>query len=248
MKHRATSQLPSPRFQTTRWSLVLKAGDPSAKDSRQALEELAQSYWYPLYAFSRRQGNGDQDAMDLTQEFFMHLLCGEALRSVAAEKGRFRSFLLASFKNFSANQRRSAATLRRGGDIATFSLTSYHFNERYDREPAHIDTPESQYQRSWAEALLGRVFSRLEQDYYRVDKQRLFDLLKPHLKGSSQAVARVDIGRELNLSSAAVAMSLYRMRQRYGELLREEVAATVDDPSEVEDEIRNLMSALSSLG
>ncbi|MCA9167677.1 MAG: sigma-70 family RNA polymerase sigma factor [Planctomycetales bacterium] len=235
---------PTPRFPTTRWSLVLTAGESPGIDARNALEELAEAYWYPLYAFSRRQGTNDHDAMDLTQGFFMHLIDGDALNSVSPEKGHFRSFLLAAFKNFIANQRRAAAAIRRGGTVSIFSLTPCEFNERYKREPSHVNTPELQYERSWVEALLARVHLRLAEDYCRADKQRLFELLEPLLSGRSDTMARPDICRELSLSAAAVAMSLHRMRRRYGELLREEVALTVECQSEVDDEIRNLMGIM----
>ncbi|MCA9258034.1 MAG: sigma-70 family RNA polymerase sigma factor, partial [Planctomycetales bacterium] len=155
------SQQTSPKFQTTRWSIVLTAGQSPGAESRQALEELAEAYWYPLYAFSRRQGSNDHDAMDLTQGFLMHLISGEALSTVAAEKGRFRSFLLAAFRNFMANQRRAAGAIRRGGQVSTLSLTTNQLHERYQREPSHEKTPELQFQRSWVQTLLARVLSRL---------------------------------------------------------------------------------------
>ncbi len=233
------------RFATTCWSVVLQAGaDPSA-ETRQALTELMQSYWYPLYAFARRKGEDEHDAMDLTQGFFVHLLDANALGAVTPEKGRFRSFLLASFKNFIANQRRAAATIRRGGGVATLSLTASDFKTRFDREPFHNETPEVCFQRSWVEALLQKVRSRLAEDYQKAGKQELFALLEPHLIQSADTVPRAEISRKLNLSAAAVAMSIHRMRRRYGELLRQEVSATVDNPADVEDELRTLMSIIS---
>jgi RNA polymerase sigma-70 factor (ECF subfamily) len=233
------------RFATTQWSLVLRAGGGDA-DTRQALTDLFNAYWYPLYAFCRRQGNADHDAMDLTQGFFTHLLSANALESVSPEKGRFRSFLLASFKNFMANQRRAAATLRRGGTVTTHSLSAEDFQTRYASEPADGETPELLFQRSWVEALLKRVRDRLEEDYSRAGKSELFGLLEPHLTERGEAVPRPEISRRLSLSSAAVAMSIHRMRRRYGELLRQEVASTLDDPADVEDELRALMSVVSS--
>jgi RNA polymerase sigma-70 factor (ECF subfamily) len=233
------------RFGTTRWSVVLRAGAAASDETRDALNELIESYWYPLYAFSRRCGNSHHDALDLTQGFLAHLLQGEALRSVSPDKGRFRSFLLASFKNFMANQRRAAATLRRGGSVNTISLNDADFRIRYDREPAVNETPELLFERSWVAELLARVRARLADEYQRAGKQELFEFLEPHLASCREATPRAEICTRLNLSAAALAMSIHRMRRRYGELVREEVAATVDDPAHVDDELRTLMSLVS---
>lgn len=236
------------RFGTTRWSVVLRAGAAGSDDTRDALSELIESYWYPLYAFSRRSGNPHHDALDLTQGFLAHLLQSQALRSVSPDKGRFRSFLLAAFKNFMANQRRAAATERRGGAVTTLSLSDAEFQNRYDREPAVAETPERLFERSWIEELLARVRARLAEDYRQAGKPELFELLEPHLAGCHEALPRPEICSRLKLSPAALAMSLHRMRRRYGELLRQEVAATVDDPAEVDDELRALMAAASPRG
>jgi len=222
--------------------MVLRAGVEQAEERQQALNELVQAYWYPLYAFSRRQGNAHHDAMDLTQGFFTHFLTNDLLANVSPEKGRFRSFLLASFKNFMANQRRAADAQRRGGAATTLSLTTLDFQTHYDREPADGDTPEQVFERRWVEAMLARVRQQLAEDYHRAGKGELFRLLEPHLIGASDTTPRAEIARELKLSTAAVAMSIHRMRRRYGELLRQEVAATVDNPDDVDDELRTLMS------
>jgi DNA-directed RNA polymerase specialized sigma24 family protein len=235
---------PNDRFFSTQWSVVLRAGLPN-DSAQQALSELITAYWYPLYAFSRRLGNPHHDTMDLTQGFFTHLLSSAGLGGVSPEKGRFRSFLLSSFKNFMANQRRAAETARRGGTVATLSLDSMDFRTRYDHEPTDLNTPELLFQRRWVESLLERVWSRLADDYRRAGKEQLFELLKPHLSGGTDGVPRAEIGLRLNLSSAAIAMSIHRMRRRYGDLLRQEVAATVHDPADVEDEIRTLLSLVS---
>lgn len=233
------------RFNTTRWSVVLRAGASPTGDTRQALSELIETYWYPLYAFSRRQGQSDHDAMDLTQGFLTHLLAGDALSGVSPDKGRFRSFLLASFKNFMANQRRASETIRRGGAATTLSLTAVDFQTRYDREPADDETPDRLFERSWVAELLARVRANLAEDYRRAGKSDLYALLEPHLTNANDAIPRAEICQKLNLSSAAVAMSIHRMRRRYGELLRQEVANTVDSPDDVEDELRKLMTIVS---
>ncbi len=233
------------RFPTTRWSLVLRAGGSQSPSDQQALSELIECYWYPLYAFCRRKGNSDHDAMDLTQGFVTHLLSRDRLDSVSSDKGRFRSFLLASFKNYMANEHRAANALRRGGSVAILSLDIEDYGQRYDREPSTDETPESLFERSWVEALLARVRARLASDYEKAGNEQLFALLEPHLTHQSDATSRDEIGRQLKLSSAAVAMSLHRMRRRYRELLREEVAATVEEPEEIDDELRTLMAIVS---
>lgn len=257
MSHQGMEQdaaRPGARFATTRWSVVLRAGagdggdGASAADTRQALGDLIRAYWYPLYAFARRKGSGDHDAMDLTQGFFAHLLAGDALASVSPAKGRFRSFLLASFQNYMANQRRATGAVRRGGAVTTVSLGGDDFRARYDREPVDRETPEVLYQRSWVEALLTRVRSRLADEYGRAGKAELFALLEPHLTPRADAPPRAEVGRKLNLSPAAVAMSIHRMRRAYGDLLRQEVAATVDDPADVEDELCALMESVARSG
>lgn len=236
------------RFGTTRWSVVLRAGAAGSDETRHALNDLIECYWYPLYAFSRRCGNSHHDALDLTQGFFAHLLQGQALRSVSPDKGRFRSFLLAAFKNFMANQRRAAATQRRGGAVATLSLSDTEFQSRYDREPAVAETPERLFERSWVEELLARVRTRLADEYRQAGKEEFLELLEPHLAACHEALPRPEICSRLQLSAAALAMSLHRMRRRYGELLRQEIAATVDDPADVDDELRALMAAVSPRG
>lgn len=247
LQHDSNSDAPQQKkqFATTCWSVVFRAGAVPSDATRQALSELIYSYWYPLYAFARRQGNSNEDALDLTQGFFAHLLDAQALESVSPEKGRFRSFLLASFQNFIANQRRAAMTIRRGGNVKIFSFTADDFGTRFDREPFHSETPELCFQRSWVEALLLKVRTRLAEDYQQAGKADLFALLEPHLTQQGEIISRTEIGRRLNLSPAAIAMSIHRMRRRYGEILRSEVAATVDDPTEVEDELQTLMSIIS---
>lgn len=237
---------PRRKFNTTRWSVVLKAGATANEgdESRQALSQLIETYWYPLYAFSRRQGASDHDAMDLTQGFLTHLVSGGGLSSVSPEKGRFRSFLLAAFKNFIANQRRASEAIRRGGAVDTVSLHAAEFESRYHLEPADQETPERLFQRSWVEELLARVRSLLAEEYRLAGKTQIFTLLEPHLTHATDAIPRAEIGQQLGLSSAAIAMSIHRMRRRYGELLRQEVAATLDDPADIEDELRDLMSII----
>jgi len=227
---------------------VLRAGaegEGGEEGRREALNELFECYWYPLYAFSRRQGNSHHDAMDLTQGFLTHLLRAQAFGSVSPEQGRFRSFLLAAFKNYMANERRAADTQRRGGAVNTHSLTGEDFGTRYDLEPVDNVTPELLFERSWVETLLVRVRVQLKQDYARAGKAELYELLEPHLANCREAVPRPEICERLHLSAAALAMSIHRMRRHYGELLRREIAATLDDPTDLDDELRTLMAVVS---
>jgi RNA polymerase sigma factor (sigma-70 family) len=236
---------PCKRFATTRWSVVLAAGGEGSDEQRLALGQLIECYWYPLYAFARRQGHKNDDAMDLTQAFFTHLLDGSPFDSLSPEKGMFRSFLLAAFRNYMANQHRNAATQRRGGDVQTLSLTGEEFEARYDREPTDHETPELLFERNWVESLLQHVLKRLAGDYRRAGKEDLFQLLEPCLTHQPDGLPRAEISRQLKISPAAVAMSIHRMRRRFGEILRQEVAATVADPAVVEDELRALMAIVS---
>lgn len=236
---------PKKRFATTQWSVVLRAGASDPASTQAALTELTKSYWYPLYAYARRQGNAEHDAMDLTQGFFTHLLSGNALETVSPEKGRFRTFLLVAFRNFMSNQRRAADTIRRGGAVQVVSLSADDFQARFDREPTHDETPEMCFQRNWVEALLAKVRAELADDYLEAGKSALFALLEPYLTHRGDVVPRAEIGKRMNLSPAAVSMSIHRMRRRYGELLRREVASTVDNPDDVEDELRTLMAIVS---
>jgi RNA polymerase sigma factor (sigma-70 family) len=222
--------------------MIRSAGAENPQQARIALGVLIETYWYPLYAFARHRGHSDHDAMDLTQGFFAHLLAGDGLGSVSQGKGRFRSFLLASFSNFIANQIRAATTQRRHGP--TMSLSAPDFETRYDRGPADHRTPEALFQRSWIESLLSLVRKRLADEYRAAGKSDIYLALEPHMTHAVDALPRAQISQQLKLSPAAVTMSLYRMRRRYGELLREEIAATVDDPAEVEDELRELIGSL----
>ncbi|MBN8623903.1 MAG: sigma-70 family RNA polymerase sigma factor [Planctomycetes bacterium] len=235
---------PRARFDTTQWSVILRARDASVDETREAVSHLAQAYWYPLYVFSRRQGNNEHDAMDLTQGFFVHVLNGRILENVSPEKGRFRSFLLAAFRNFMANQRRASGAERRGGGTTILSLDAEDVASRYAREPSHDETPEVSYHRNWAEALLVNVRRKLADDYHKAGKSELFALLEPHLTGQGDAESRTRIGRKFQLSVGAVNMSIHRLRRRFGELLRQEVAATVVDPADVDDELLWLMNAV----
>jgi RNA polymerase sigma-70 factor (ECF subfamily) len=232
------------RFETTHWSLVLAARDPAAPDARAALAVLCAAYWYPLYAFVRRKGHDPDHAADLTQAFFARLLEKGDLHAVDRARGRFRSFLLAACTHFLANERDRLTARKRGGGRAPVSIDVRDAEGRYRAEPAHGLTPERLYERRWALTLLDEVLGRLAGEYRGVGKGALYDRLKAALIGAEAASPYADVGRQLGMSEAAVKKAAQRLRARYRELLRERIAATVDDPGEVEDEIRALFTAL----
>ncbi len=236
------NQKENTRFNTTRWSVVLQAGFSESDQQRQAWNALAQTYWYPLYLYCRRQGSCDHDAQDLTQGFFAHLLDKMALKTVSPEKGRFRSFLLAAFRNYMANVHRAASTLQRGGDHLISTLKPADLQSKYALESNREETPEQAYERSWVLSLLNRVRVRLGEDYQRAGRSKIFEVLQPFLGVDQETPSREQAARLLNLSQAAVNMSIHRMRRRYGELLTEEVAGTVENASDVQDELRELMA------
>jgi RNA polymerase sigma factor (sigma-70 family) len=243
----STHSEPSPRpaFVTTHWSLVISAGHNDTPQARNALEKLCRTYWFPIYAFVRRQGQAPPDAQDLTQEFFARLLEKNYLTSADPAKGRFRSFLLASLKHFLANEWDKASAQKRGGgqilipiDVAT-AETSCGF------EPADQLTAEKIFERRWALTLLEQVLHRLRAEYVSDDREKLFEQLKPTLTEASRTVAYAEIATRLGTTEGAVKVAVHRLRQRYREVLRAEIADTVASPEEVEDEIRNLFAALA---
>jgi len=232
-------------FATTHWSVVVAAQQSDAK-SLAALDRLCRAYWYPLYAFARRQGHSPEDARDLTQDFFAQLLARGALTKADPERGRFRSFLLASFKNLLANEWKRAHRQKRGGGELIFSLDDTGLEERYRHEPADACTPESLYERRWAETLLVRVVERLrlECDGDSPERARRFQILKGFLVDERGATPFAAAADQLGLSVVATKGVVHRLRQRYREIFREEIAHTVSCAEEVEDEIRHLFQAL----
>jgi RNA polymerase sigma-70 factor (ECF subfamily) len=234
------------RFRTTQWTLIVAAQDRTSPAARQALAELCETYWYPLYAFIRRQGHSMEEAQDLTQEFFARLLEKDYLAVVDREKGKFRAFLLACFKHFLANEHDRAKALKRGGGVAIRSLDGGAAESRYSLEPAHDATPEKLFERRWALVLLQNVFTRLRQEQEQAGKLALFEQLKPFLAGDGPRLGYAQAAAALRLSSGAVKVAVHRLRRRYRELVYEEIARTVDDPALVEAEIHDLFAALES--
>ncbi len=230
-------------FASTRWSVVLLAGQEHSPRSAAALEKLCQAYWYPLYAFTRRQGYGPHEAADLTQEFFSHLLATKALASVNREKDKFRSFLLASLKNLLANEWHRARRQKRGGGAPLFSLDEEMAEGRYQLEPADELTPDRIFERRWAETVLSRALDRLRRECDGVEKTRRFDEVKMFLLGEKGTDTLAGAAARLNLSLAAVKGLVHRLRRRFRELIRDEIAQTVASPDEIDREIRDLFAA-----
>ena len=232
-------------FALTHWSVVLAAGSSDSVQARDALEKLCRTYWSPIYAFIRRQGHTPHDAQDLTQEFFARLLERRDFAAADPSKGRFRSFLLASLKHFLANEWDKARAQKRGGGKSLIPIDAANAESSCGFEPADNSTAENIFERRWALTLLDQVLRRLRDEYVRDGKQRVFEQLKGTLTEESRSVRYAQIAASLGTSEGAVKVAVHRLRQRYRELLRAEIAQTVASADEVEDEIRNLFAALS---
>ena len=232
-------------FRTTHWSAVLAARDKNSSQSQQALAELCQTYWYPLYAYIRRRGNNPTDAEDLTQGFFERLLEKDYLGDLTPGMGRFRSFLLTALKHFLANEWDRAQTRKRGGGQVIFSIESQDAEERYRFEPVEHVTPETLFEQRWALAVLERVLARLRAEFAVGEKMGLFEELKGFLSADQPGDAYAEIAARTGMKEGTLKVVVHRLRRRYAELLRAEIADTVNDPGKVEDEIRHLIAVIS---
>jgi RNA polymerase sigma factor (sigma-70 family) len=233
------------RFSTTRWSVVLAAGRDTA-DGRDSLARLCQSYWRPLYAYVRRRGYSPEDAQDLTQAFFARLMEKHWVAAADQARGRFRSFLLAALNHFLADEWDRARAQKRGDGIAFLSLDLATAEAQYAREPVDAETPERIFERRWALTLLGQVLDRLRSEYERDGRGALFDALHPTLAGERTTQPYRELARTLGLSEAAVKSAVHRLRQRYRQLLREEIAVTLDGDDGIDDELRHLFAVLAT--
>jgi RNA polymerase sigma-70 factor (ECF subfamily) len=233
----------SSQFPTTRWTLVIAAADPSRKETHSALVSLCESYWYPLYAYLRRCGYPADQAQDLTQEFFVRVLEGRYISRADPEKGRFRSFILTSLKFFVADERDRDHAQKRGGR-ALLPLEFSSGEQRYQREPAHDETPERIFERRWALAVLDRVVETLRNEFILHGRPEHFERLKVFLLGQSDT-PYAELAQEMNTSEGALKVAIHRLRKRYRELFRQEIADTVADPAEIESELRFLATALA---
>lgn len=231
------------RFATTQWTMVLAAGKGESSQAEKALAALCQTYWYPLYAYIRRRGHSATEAEDLTQEYFFRLIEKEYLSSVEREKGRFRSFLLASLKHFLANEWDRAKAAKRGGGHPPLPLDVQTAETRYQREPATELTPDKLFDRQWVIALLSRVLERLRAEYAACGQTTPYEQLKPYLTMDQTAVSYPEAAARLKTTEGAVKTAVYRLRKRYRDFLRAEIAQTVSSPDQVEEEIQHLFAA-----
>jgi RNA polymerase sigma factor (sigma-70 family) len=231
-------------FNTTHWSVVLQAGDRASPQSNAALEQLCRTYWYPLYAYVRRRGHSPDDAQDLTQDFFLYLLQRPILSRADRTKGKFRSFLLATFEHFLAKEWRRTHRQKRGGGRELLSLDAGPGELRYGLEPAHELTAERLYNQSWALTLLERAMTTLQAEWEASGKGPLFQQLKGLLDGERPETPYSELAALLGMGEGALRMAAHRLRKRYGELLRVEIAQTLANPAEVDEEIRFLFAAL----
>jgi len=233
-----------PIFATTRWTVVLNAGDAHSSQHDDALAQLCSTYWYPLYAFIRRQGASPHDSQDLTQEFFARLLARNWLDQADREKGKFRWFLLGALKHFLAHQRERESAAKRGGGKRHIPLDDILAEKRYQLEPSTQLTPEKLFERAWALTLLARVREQLRERYETAGKRERFEKLECFLPGAHAKRAYAEVARELGVSEGAVRVDLHRMKETYRQLLRAEIAHTVSTPTEIDEELRHLIEVM----
>lgn len=236
---------PGVQFRTTRWSVVLRAGAEqlSPEAERQAIEELCRTYWYPLYSFIRRKGHTAEAAEDLTQGFFEQLLERNSFAVANRDRGRFRTFLLSALSHYLANNWERSQRQKRGGGCQTISLDAALADERFSMEPATLDTPERAFDRRWVEALLARVLARLRAEAQAAGEEARFDQLKSYLVDDGNGLTFAELARQLGVTEAGVKGVVRRLRARFRELLRDEVAQTVASSDEVDQELRHLLGA-----
>ena len=231
-------------FATTQWSLIAAAADAADPESRQALAQLCEAYWFPVYAYIRRKGSDRAGAEDLTQSFFARLLESNDLKMADRTRGRFRSFLLASCQHFLANRHDFDIAIKRGGGRSHLSLDFEVAEGKFNREPAaNHDSAERLYERRWAVELLDAALTELRREYVESDREKLFDLLKPTLTGDAGS-GYESFADRLGMTVGAVKVAVHRLRQRYRDRIREVIGRTVADPADVDDEIRDLFAAL----
>ncbi len=230
-------------FPSTHWSVVLAAGQRNAAEGEQALAKLCEAYWYPLYAFLRQHGHAPTQAEDLTQEFLARLIQKQSLNGLTQEGGRFRSFLLTALKRFLANEWRREHALKRGGGSLLVPINAIA-EKRYQEECVETAAPDILFERRWAFVVLDRVLARLRAEYESLGKAELFTALQGCLPGADAGLSHAEAAAALHLGEGAVRMAAHRLRRRYGELLRQEVVATVATPAQIDDEIHYLIKVV----
>ena len=240
----AGSSTPHRQFATTRWTLVLAAGRDTPARAQAALAELCQTYWYPLYAYVRRRGHGPQDAEDLTQAFLARLLEKRAVAAARRQRGKFRAFLLSSLTHFLSDEWDKARAQKRGGR-KEIRLDALSAETRYAAQGQDRLTAEKLFDRQWALRLLEQVLCRLADEFAAAGKAKLFEQLRDCLTGARAALPYAQLARQLGMTEGAVKVAVHRLRQRYRELLFEEIAQTVATPEDVQEELRDLFRALA---
>jgi len=232
-------------FATTHWNVVVAAASSASSEAQAALEELCRIYWEPIYAYVRRRGHDVVDAQDLTQGFFAHLLERGFPKGLTPAKGKFRSFLLTALKHFLADEWDRLRAEKRGGARAAVSLDAARAEARYCLEPVDRLDAERLYERRWAITLLDRVLDRLQDEFAQAGKSRVFEQLQPFLLGDKSTLTYAEVAATLAMTETAVKVAVHRLRQRYRELFREEIAHTVEEPGEVEEEMRHFLAVIS---
>ena len=240
-----STSAPRDIFATTRWTVVLTAGKRHTPQSDHALEELCRTYWFPLYAYVRRRGHSKADAEDSVQAFFARFLAKNYLEGLSAERGRFRAFLLASLKNFLINEWKKSQRLKRGGGDTVLSLDWETADTKFQVADTTEPSPDKAFDREWAVTLLATVIERLRAEWDDDGKATQFDQLKIFLTAGKGAVPHADVARTLGMDEGAVRVVVHRLRKRYRELLRDEIAHTLSDPAQVDEEMRALFGAFA---
>ena len=235
-----------PVFATTHWSVVLQTGDGQSPECLAALEKLCRTYWFPLFAFIRRNGYAEEDAKDLTQQFFARLLARRDFQTVDARKGKFRTFLLAALTHFLANERDRAQAAKRGGGRTILSFDEMNAEEFRRYEPASDISPDKLFDRRWAMTLLAQAVNHLQKEMGAVGKLEQFERLKGFLTNDAADGEYAQVAGQLKCAGQTVGVLVHRLRQRYRELVRAEVAHTVSSPTEVDEEMRHLLAALQN--
>jgi RNA polymerase sigma factor (sigma-70 family) len=242
----ASTRPPGDVFATTHWTVVLTAGQRSTPQSSLALEQLCRTYWFPLYAYVRRRGYSKEDAEDLTQAFFARFLGKNYLAGLSAGRGRFRAFLLASLKHFLINDWKKFQRQKRGGGEAPLSLDWQTADTKFQVAATNEPSPDKAFDREWALALLAKVIERLQKECEADGKAKLFDQLKVFLTAGKSETAQSEMAKALGMEEGAVRVAVHRLRKRYRELLRAEIAQTLADAGDVEEEMRALFGAFST--
>lgn len=238
--------MPRDVFATTHWTVVLAAGNRSTPQSNEALEQLCKTYWFPLYAYVRRRGYTKEDAEDLTQAFFARFLAKNYLEGLSAERGRFRAFLLASLKHFIINDWKKSQSLKRGGGQTPFSLDWQTADTKFQIASTNEPSPDKVFDREWALALLSKVIEQLREECEAAGKGKLFKQLKIFLTIGKDHAAQADVAKALNMEETTVRVAIHRLRKRYRELLRDEIAQTLTCAMDVDEEMRALFGAFSN--